>query len=52
MKQRGVGRHGAPLQSSARPAVLPYAQGSWGPAEAETLPGPHGWLLQTDDDRT
>src|SRR4051794_5283880 len=39
----------APLQSSARPAVLPYAQGSWGPAEADTLPGPHGWLLQTDD---
>jgi len=42
----------APLQASARPAVLPYAQGSWGPAEAETLPGPHGWLLQTDDDAT
>jgi len=39
----------APLQSSARPAVNPYPQGSWGPAEADTLPGPHGWLLQTDD---
>ncbi len=39
----------APLQSDARPAVLPYPQGSWGPAEADTLPGPHGWLLRTDD---
>ena len=40
----------APLQSDARPAVLPYPQGSWGPAEANTLPGPHGWLLQNGDD--
>ena len=42
----------APLQSSARPAVLPYAQGSWGPAEANTLAGPHGWLLQAGDAAT
>jgi glucose-6-phosphate 1-dehydrogenase len=42
----------APLQTSVRPAVLPYAQGGWGPAEAETLPGRHGWLRQTDDDAT
>ena len=42
----------APLQSSARPAVVPYAQGSWGPAEADGLPGPHGWLLRTDDGAT
>ena len=39
----------APLQSDARPAVLPYEQGSWGPAEANTLPGKHGWLLKSDD---
>jgi glucose-6-phosphate 1-dehydrogenase len=36
----------APLQGNDRPAVLPYAQGSWGPAEADRLPGAHGWLLQ------
>jgi glucose-6-phosphate 1-dehydrogenase len=28
-----------------RPAVLPYAQGSWGPAEALELPGERGWRL-------
>jgi glucose-6-phosphate 1-dehydrogenase len=42
----------APLQSSTRPAVLPYPQGSWGPTEADTLPGPHGWLLQAGDGAT
>jgi glucose-6-phosphate 1-dehydrogenase len=42
----------ASLQSSARPAVLPYAQGSWGPAEADTLPGSHGWLLQANHHET
>ena len=30
------------------PAVLPYAQGSWGPAEAETLIAPHRWHLPTN----
>ncbi len=40
----------APLQGDARPAVLPYAQGSWGPAAADALPGPHGWLLHGNDD--
>jgi glucose-6-phosphate 1-dehydrogenase len=39
----------APLQGDDRPAVLPYAQGSWGPAEADRLPGAHGWLLQDGD---
>ncbi len=28
-----------------RPAVLPYAQGSWGPQEALELPGERGWRL-------
>ena len=28
-----------------RPAVLPYAQGSWGPDAAAELPGPGGWRL-------
>ncbi len=27
------------------PAVLPYAQGSWGPEEALELPGERGWRL-------
>ena len=27
------------------PAVRPYRQGSWGPAEALELPGEHGWRL-------
>jgi glucose-6-phosphate 1-dehydrogenase len=27
------------------PAVLPYAQGAWGPAEALELPGERGWRL-------
>ncbi|WP_299035775.1 glucose-6-phosphate dehydrogenase (NADP(+)) [uncultured Pseudokineococcus sp.] len=28
-----------------RPAVQPYAPGSWGPAAADELAGPHGWLV-------
>jgi len=28
-----------------RPPVQPYAPGSWGPAAADELAGPHGWLL-------
>ena len=28
-----------------RPRVLPYEQGSWGPAKARKLAAPHGWLL-------
>jgi glucose-6-phosphate 1-dehydrogenase len=28
-----------------RPKPLPYAAGSWGPAEGETLAAPDGWLL-------
>ena len=34
----------APLQEN-RPQVHRYAPGSWGPAEAETLAEPCGWLL-------
>ncbi len=37
----------APLQGPERPAVLPYADDSWGPAEADALTGPHGWLLDS-----
>jgi glucose-6-phosphate 1-dehydrogenase len=29
-----------------RPEVLPYPQGSWGPEDAQALPGPYGWHLQ------
>jgi glucose-6-phosphate 1-dehydrogenase len=33
-----------------RPAVQPYAPGSWGPVAANELAGPCGWLLgQTED---
>jgi glucose-6-phosphate 1-dehydrogenase len=28
-----------------RPPVLPYARGSWGPAEANELAAPDGWLI-------
>jgi len=28
-----------------RPPVQPYAPGSWGPAAADALAGPHGWLV-------
>ncbi len=34
----------APLQGPDRPAVISYPDGSWGPAEADALAGPHGWL--------
>ncbi|KGM11131.1 glucose-6-phosphate dehydrogenase [Cellulomonas bogoriensis 69B4 = DSM 16987] len=38
-----------PLLGDDRPAVHPYAPGSWGPSEACDLAGPVGWLLgQTD----
>jgi glucose-6-phosphate 1-dehydrogenase len=30
-----------------KPAVLPYPAGSWGPAEADALAAPDGWLLGT-----
>ena len=29
----------------ARPDLEPYDQGSWGPAAAQDLPGPTGWLV-------
>ena len=29
----------------ARPEPLPYPRVSWGPAEADALAGPDGWLL-------
>ena len=35
----------APLQGPDRPAVVPYAQDSWGPASADRLAGRFGWLL-------
>jgi glucose-6-phosphate 1-dehydrogenase len=35
----------APLQGPDRPAVVPYAQDSWGPSEADRLTGRFGWLL-------
>ena len=37
----------APLQGP-RPAPLPYAPGSWGPAEADRLVAPYGWMLQRE----
>ncbi len=36
----------APLQGPRRPDPLPYAPGSWGPAEADRLAAPHGWVLE------
>lgn len=33
-----------------RPAVQPYAPGSWGPAAADDLAGPGGWLLGPRED--
>jgi glucose-6-phosphate 1-dehydrogenase len=30
---------------AAKPEPMPYAQGSWGPAEAAELAAPDGWLL-------
>jgi glucose-6-phosphate 1-dehydrogenase len=36
----------APLLDDAeRPAPEPYAVGSWGPASADRLAEPHGWVL-------
>jgi glucose-6-phosphate 1-dehydrogenase len=34
----------------ARPEVQPYAPGSWGPAAADDLAGPCGWLLGKNGD--
>jgi glucose-6-phosphate 1-dehydrogenase len=35
-----------------RPSVLPYPPGSWGPAEAEELAQPDGWLVElTENER-
>jgi glucose-6-phosphate 1-dehydrogenase len=31
---------------TGRPVVEPYARGSWGPAAADALAGPDGWLLR------
>ena len=36
----------APLQGPDRPAPLPYAQGTWGPKEADALAEPFGWRLE------
>lgn len=33
-----------PLLGDDRPDPLPYAPGSWGPAEAAALAAPHGWF--------
>jgi glucose-6-phosphate 1-dehydrogenase len=35
----------APLQGPERPEPVPYAPGSWGPAEARRLAQPHRWML-------
>jgi glucose-6-phosphate 1-dehydrogenase len=37
----------APLLGEQRPAVQPYDEGSWGPAEADALTGEIGWLLSS-----
>ncbi|WP_182112659.1 glucose-6-phosphate dehydrogenase [Actinotalea sp. JY-7876] len=34
-----------PLLGEDRPDPLPYAPGSWGPAAADELAAPHGWVL-------
>ena len=31
-----------------RPGVQPYPRGSWGPAAADPLAAPDGWLLDTE----
>lgn len=36
-----------PLLGPDRPEPQPYAAGSWGPAAADDLAGPTGWLLTT-----
>jgi glucose-6-phosphate 1-dehydrogenase len=33
-----------------RPAVLPYAPGSWGPEAADELAAPYGWFVRRDAD--
>ena len=37
-----------PLLGDRRPAVQPYAPGTWGPKAADALAGPHGWVLGRD----
>ncbi len=37
-----------PLVGDRRPAPLPYAPGTMGPAEADRLAGPEGWWVQGD----
>ena len=38
----------APLLGPDRPDVVPYAEGSWGPPAADSLPGRFGWLLSRE----
>jgi glucose-6-phosphate 1-dehydrogenase len=33
-----------------KPTALPYPAGSWGPAEADALAAPDGWLLGTSSE--
>ena len=35
----------APMLGPDRPEPVPYAPGTWGPAEAHDLAGPDGWML-------
>ena len=32
--------------------AMPYAPGSWGPAEADRLVAPYGWILQREASET
>lgn len=41
----------APVLGDARPAVQPYAPGSWGPTAALALADPEGWTLGEPDRR-
>jgi glucose-6-phosphate 1-dehydrogenase len=42
---RSAWRAFAPLQGPGRPAPEEYAPGGWGPAAADRLAGPDGWVL-------
>ncbi|GIG24954.1 glucose-6-phosphate dehydrogenase [Cellulomonas denverensis] len=46
---RAAWRAFAPLQGPDRPAPEPYRPGSWGPAAADRLTGPDGWVLGDQD---
>ncbi|WP_218974830.1 glucose-6-phosphate dehydrogenase [Streptomyces sp. NP160] len=46
---REAWRVAAPLLDN-RPAVQPYAPGSWGPDAAKEIAAPHGWLSQNSLD--